>query len=589
MKLAVVVQGYTVNSRDRQPWLAADELARRLTAEGHHVTIITDGQGGEREQVGLPSRGKNDCAVVRVPKLFRGMLPSSGLLKSVETLAVRFIYIVTGLTGLMRASRFWLPVDTALVMASPRYRLAELLRAGVLRRTAESRILRNTILGSLIPDAVLRAGYRISRACQVVYLSEGTRQRLLAALPFGEVLSTPPRLPIAHARSTHDNDDITITYFGPAHRFRGVGDLVQAFEVLADRTSHVRLVMCIRTSTEDECRSALWLAKQVKATRNSHRIEVVTGSLNDVDLSLRLSEASVIALPFRTVISESPTVVAEALAFGVPVVFRAVPGIAEADISAANAVIAKGNLVDALMMACDLERSGGSQGNLPFTAPLEGVVGPAKARHVFLVGVDGSGKSTIAGRLAAAYEEAGTTPVVIWTRHRNYTAKPLLGIGRLLGYSRLVCTGTRVVRVHHYESPAWMRSAYQVLRMSDVFIDTCMRYRKAGTNSIIGDRAPIDSIVDIVAATNDFSLLDGYLPVIALKLLPTPREVIIIRRPSQDIAEARPETAVDNTHARREAAYATLARRFSLPVLDNREVADLNVDRIDGLVSRSSR
>ena len=72
---------------------------------------------------------------------------------------------------------------------------------------------------------------------------------------------------------------------------------------------------------------------------------------------------------------------------------------------------------------------------------------------IYVMGIDGSGKSTVSEYLADELREKGYDVDVVWLRFNHVITKPLLGFCRLIGLTRYeTCDGIRVGYHDFYKS-----------------------------------------------------------------------------------------------------------------------------------------
>ena len=122
---------------------------------------------------------------------------------------------------------------------------------------------------------------------------------------------------------------------------------------------------------------------------------------------------------------------------------------------------------------------------------------------ISIVGVDGSGKTTLSGWLAEELAKCGRRPVVVWSRFRNYLSKPLLALTRLSGhnYYRTI-EGVRF-GFHDFERLVGYRELFALLQAIDVNIAAYARIHRIRGRSdvVICERGPWDTLVDVTVDT----------------------------------------------------------------------------------------
>src|SRR4051794_26504807 len=167
-RFALLCPGFAADRVRRQPWHVADGLARGLAALGHEVTLFTD------VTAALPSA---PYVVATVPAATGRGLASPALVAGLRRDPVDRVFMIVGAARLARLHRMDLGAPVSLVMASPRLRLAELLRLGLGPLWRERSLLALPLLNAVLPGSLLRAGLRRAGADDIVYLSAEARRR----------------------------------------------------------------------------------------------------------------------------------------------------------------------------------------------------------------------------------------------------------------------------------------------------------------------------------------------------------------------------------------------------------------------------
>ena len=207
----------------------------------------------------------------------------------------------------------------------------------------------------------------------------------------------------------------------------------------------------------------------------------------------------------------------------------------------------------------------------------------AQLAMIAISGVDGSGKTRLAGLTLDRLAMAGIPHRQVWSRFRNYLSKPLLAMARLTGHSRRETVGNVRVGYHDFARSPVLAWTFLALHSADLVLDILFRFRLRRRGTIVADRCAIDSLVDLAVDTGlDDIVIDQVGPRL-LRLMPQPLLAVVVERPAGLIAEQRPDALADRHFARRRALYRRLARRLGLPVLRNdrpletvmRELSDL--------------
>lgn len=210
---------------------------------------------------------------------------------------------------------------------------------------------------------------------------------------------------------------------------------------------------------------------------------------------------------------------------------------------------------------------------------------------VSIVGVDGSGKTTLSTWLKDHLTERGHDVEIVWSRFRNYLSKPLLALTRLTGQNYYRTIDGTLFGFHDFERLPVYRELFAALQAVDVNIAAYSRIRSARRSHdiVICERGPWDTLVDVTSDTG----LD-WLPQSALGRLYAAQirrdgVVVHISRRRENILETRPELVHDHKLARRIALYERLAVQNGWLQVDNNGTLDgaqqqlaeaLRIDRI---------
>lgn len=195
---------------------------------------------------------------------------------------------------------------------------------------------------------------------------------------------------------------------------------------------------------------------------------------------------------------------------------------------------------------------------------------------VSIVGVDGSGKTTLANWLAGELAAQGREPVLVWSRFRNYLSKPLLALTRLSGHNYYKTLDGVKFGFHDFERLVGYRELFAVLQAVDVNIAAYARIhrRRARSDIVICERGPWDTLVDVTADTGLSWLPGSPLGSIYSLLMRRDALVLWISRDRDSILRTRPELVHDHKLAPRVAVYAQLAKRHGWHVIDNNGTLD---------------
>jgi thymidylate kinase len=514
--------------------------------------------------------------VLRTSSLFDGSTVSDELRHSIARFQPDQILIVTGAARMARMPPLQLGAPVSLIMASPRLRVRELLRLGLAGLWRERALLARPLLEALLPGRVLKRGFQRSGAADIVYLSEAARTRYMqAGLPAGRRLVPQ----VAAALPTRPRADVlpTVVYLGPPLEARGADLAVAAFEHAVTLGLRARLLMLLRPDAETDRGATARLVGRCAASPCRALIACETHDLPADELRRRIAASHAFLLPFRVTISEVPLVLIEAGLSGRPVVVLDTSGVTELA-HAFGGIVADSPeaLPAALIEACrrrdpsPVDPAAWTRWDLAVQTLLAPPSSPMpQLAMIALSGVDGSGKTRLAGLMLDRLAIAGIPHRQVWSRFRNYLSKPLLAVTRLTGHNRKEMVGKVRTGYHDFARNPLLAWGFLALQSIDLTLDILIRFRLRRKGTIVADRCAIDSLVDLAIDTGlDEVVLDRLGPRL-LRLMPQPLLAVVVERSPALIATQRPDALADRHFARRRALYARLAERLRLPVLRN--------------------
>ena len=190
---------------------------------------------------------------------------------------------------------------------------------------------------------------------------------------------------------------------------------------------------------------------------------------------------------------------------------------------------------------------------------------------ISIVGVDGSGKTTLADSLADEIARLGLEPVLVWSRFRNYLSKPLLALSRLSGHNYYKTINGVRFGFHDFERLVGYRELFAMLQAIDVNIAAYARiHRLRGrADVVICERGPWDTLVDVTVDTGLSWLPASRLGYVYSVLMKRDARVLWISRNRDSILHTRPELVYDHKLQPRMAVYAGLAALHGWDVIDN--------------------
>jgi thymidylate kinase len=203
------------------------------------------------------------------------------------------------------------------------------------------------------------------------------------------------------------------------------------------------------------------------------------------------------------------------------------------------------------------------------TAPDSGLRRPPNI--IFLTGVDGSGKSLLAGRLIEELQKEGLPVRHLWYRFNNIVSKPLLAFCRLIGLNHYkILSGTKI-GYHDFEKSKIISWCFIICQLIDIWIVTLYKiWPQIITNNIlVCDRGTYDTLVDVMVDTKNRSLCCSIIGKAFLLLLPRQRKIFYLQRNNKLIFKSRPDVSVDKNFDLRCELYQDCAKRFNWLTVNN--------------------
>jgi thymidylate kinase len=191
---------------------------------------------------------------------------------------------------------------------------------------------------------------------------------------------------------------------------------------------------------------------------------------------------------------------------------------------------------------------------------------------IYVMGIDGSGKSTVSEHLARKLREQGFKVHVEWLRFNHVLSKPLLGLCRLIGLTRYETHDGIRVGYHDFHRSRVISWLFVLLQYLDAWrvLQLKVKPRIKGERKIlILDRYVYDILVDLMVDTGFDGLLSSRMGRTFLSLLPPDTKLLLVDRALDKVLEARPEGRVDTNFTKRYQHYRRIAEQSTVEVLGN--------------------
>ena len=212
---------------------------------------------------------------------------------------------------------------------------------------------------------------------------------------------------------------------------------------------------------------------------------------------------------------------------------------------------------------------------------------------IYVMGIDGSGKSTVSEHLAKQYRDKGYKVDILWLRFNHVFSKPLLGLCRLLGYTKYeTCDGIRVGYHDFYKSSiiSYLFIWSQYFDAIRVKYTKILPALKRQNQIVILDRYIYDILIDLAVDIRQDDFLTSALAARFKKLLPEGALSILVDRDLTDVLGIRPEGVVDRNFEARYNHFRRLTNDKNINVIDNSgTLSDLldSVEKLTGLKNES--
>lgn len=191
---------------------------------------------------------------------------------------------------------------------------------------------------------------------------------------------------------------------------------------------------------------------------------------------------------------------------------------------------------------------------------------------IYVMGIDGSGKSTVSEYLADNLREKGYNVDVIWLRFNHVLTKPLLGFCRVIGLTKYeTVDGIRVGYHDFYKSGiiSFLFILFQYLDALRVKYTKILPILKKKNQIMILDRYVYDIIFDLAVDTRQTNLVNSWFGKRFRNLLPEDTRVILVRRELDTVLKCRPEGIVDRNFEARYRHYQRLDESMGINILNN--------------------
>ena len=192
-----------------------------------------------------------------------------------------------------------------------------------------------------------------------------------------------------------------------------------------------------------------------------------------------------------------------------------------------------------------------------------------RGRYIAIVGVDGSGKTSICKTIVTKLSEAGYDAHYAWFRFAHFASTLVLVPARIMGLSPFIEGGRQV---HKFSGHTLIEFLYPRLLLIDMKIVGYMRVvRHLRRGSwICLDRCPVDTIVDLSADFENPDFPNSEIADRFRRVLPAEAGWTFLVEVTPDtLRRRRPELKADPSLEAMCSLYRTIAQRLAIPVVNN--------------------
>lgn len=203
---------------------------------------------------------------------------------------------------------------------------------------------------------------------------------------------------------------------------------------------------------------------------------------------------------------------------------------------------------------------------------------------IYVMGIDGSGKSTVSEHLAQKLREQGYTVSVEWLRFNHVLSKPLLGLCRLIGLTRYETRDGIRVGYHDFHRSrviSWLFILFQYLDAVRVKYFKVLPKIRKGNSVLILDRYVYDILIDVMVDTGMPDLYKSWVGRAFRNLLPPDCLSLLVDRDLEKVLAVRPEGKIDKNFEARYGFYKKLRGDADVTSIDNDGLLEDLMQRVE--------
>ena len=334
-KIVFVVFGFSRKNLRKQPWFTINLLLKKFISN-YDVNLITDSLDAH----------SSSYKTIKIKKIFNFLSPSIELKEIINELNPIKIFIIIGSHELLLFTRFRKFKNLNFIIGNNRFTIKEILRINFKDIFGELKLLLVPIFASILPGFLIKLGFKLIGESKIVYLSREAQKRYLKiGLPKGKVFKPLKKVVCRKTKFLKlQNKKIILTYFGPPLNLRGIDIVLNTFEHLSEIKHNIFLNLFIRNNREIYLKNKMTTLREViNNSKFNKNIKLDTNYYTYKNLQNKINNSSIIILPFKITLSDTPLVIYEATQTKIPLFVLDTPGVTE-------------NIIKTNSYACDNEK-----------------------------------------------------------------------------------------------------------------------------------------------------------------------------------------------------------------------------------------